>query len=131
MNKKNRLYLDQVRTSFSNCSKSNQNKASAFTLIIGILLMIPIICLAINFYMQLITVKVVFYLSVIVLIIIVHLLCSLVIPIYFISLNVICNLNISISFFKLFLAYLFDLYTWIIHLVLGIIFIIIICVFIG
>lgn len=131
MIKENRLYLDKIVNDLKKCSKKDKIKATLFTITIGLLLCTPIICLAVNFYMQLVTIKIAFYTSIAVLVVIFHILSSVVTSIYYLSLGIISNYEIEIKYSKLFLAYLYDFVTLIVFIILGVIFGIIVNYFIN
>ncbi len=120
MIKENKLYLNEIATELKKCNKKDKVKASLFTTLMGLIIIVPVLCLAINFYMQLVTVKTAFFISIAVLIIIVHLFSSIISPIYYITLGILSKTNEEIKYKKLFIAYLFDYKTLIILIILGI-----------
>ena len=81
--KEYQLYFDEIINSSKNESKSNKFKAFLFTTFIAILVVTPIVCIFLNFYMQFLANKYAHFTSYIIIGVLLH-----------IFISVICTINI-------------------------------------
>ena len=109
-----REYKDYLKTNlelFGNVSKKSKSVALIFTTIVGLLCVCPIVCILVNLFMQFLGIKLVVISLIVLCGISFHLLLSLMCPIYYIALNELNkDLNIEISYKKLFIVSICDLF---------------------
>lgn len=109
-----REYKDYLKTNielFSTVSKKSKILAFIFTIVVGLLCACPIVCLLVNLFMQYLGLKVVIVSLIALCGVLFHLMISLMFPIYYISLNELNReLNREISYKKLFIVSICDLF---------------------
>ncbi len=104
-------YLKNLIDVFSTVSKKSKRIAFIFTIIVGLLCVCPIVCVIINFLMQYLGIKLVVVLLLFLCGALLHLLISLMYPIYFVSLSELNkDLDIDVSYKKLFFVSICDLF---------------------
>lgn len=104
-------YLKNLIDIFSTVSKKIKRIAFIFTIIIGLLCACPIVCVIINLFMQFLGIKLIIVSLIVLCGILFHLLISLMYPIYYVSLcELNKDLNIDVSYKKLFVVSICDLF---------------------
>lgn len=106
-----REYSNSIVDSFSKVAKKNKVIAFIFTIIIGIIFACPIVCILINLFIQFLGVKFVVIGLITFCGILLHLLISSLYPVYYISLNALdTNIDVELSYKKLFVVSILDLF---------------------
>ena len=103
-------YFDKVSIMLGTARKIDKNKSLIFSILVGLLLIIPFTCLFINLFMQVLGIKYVIFSLIFICGIIVLLIVSLVNALYYIALNELIG-NEKISFKKIFIAGITELFT--------------------
>ena len=122
-------YFNHIVESFESTSKKNKLFSTLFVILVGLLCLTPFVCVFINLYMQFLGIKVIMAICLISCGIIVHLLLSLLYPVYYLCLNELNNdENISnkLSYKRLFIALVTDLFMIIFITIIVIVLIIIV-----
>ena len=104
-------YFNDIVESFSGISKKKKLIATIFVILVGLLCFIPLVCIYINVFMQFLGIKWLIILSIISCGVILHILLSVMYPIYFIALNELnkdtCYID-NMSYKKLFIVLITD-----------------------
>ena len=104
-------YLKNLIDTFSTVSKKSKRIAFIFTIIVGLLCACPIVFLIINLFMQFLGIKVLIISLIALCGVLFHLLISLMYPMYYVALNELNkDLNIKVSYKKLFVVSICDLF---------------------
>lgn len=104
-------YLKNIIDVFSTVFKKSKSIAFIFTIIVGLLCASPIVCVIINLFMQCLGIKLVVISLIVLCGVLFHLIISLMAPIYYVSLNELNkDLNINVSYKKLFIVSISDLF---------------------
>ncbi len=122
-------YFNHIIESFESASKKNKLFSALFVILVGLLCLIPFVCIFINLYMQFLGIKVAMAFCIAICGIIVHLLLSLLYPVYYLCLNELCkdeNVSNKLSYKRLFIALVSDLFMIIFITVIVIVLIIIV-----
>jgi hypothetical protein len=107
--KEYQLYFDEIINSSKNESKSNKLKAFLFTAFIALLIVTPIVCIFLNFYMQFLANKYAHFTSYIIIGVLLHLFISVIVPLYYYCLNILTNKEEHISYMKMFIVHITDI----------------------
>ena len=119
-------YFDKVSIMLGTAKKIDKNKSLIFSILVGLLLIIPFTCLFINLFMQVLGIKYIIFSLIFICGIIILLIVSLVNALYYVVLNELIG-NEKISFIKMFIAGITELFT----IILIAIFIVIISIFVN
>ena len=119
-------YFDKVSIMLGTAQKIDKNKSLIFSILVGLLLIIPFTCLFINLFMQVLGIKYIIFSLIFICGIIILLIVSLVNALYYVALNELIG-NEKISFKKMFIAGITELFT----IILIAIFIVIISIFVN
>jgi hypothetical protein len=119
-------YFDKVSIMLGAAKKIDKNKSLIFSILVGLLLIIPFTCLFINLFMQVLGIKYIIFSLIFICGIIVLLIVSLVNALYYVVLNELIG-NEKISFKKMFIAGITELFT----IILIAIFIVLISIFVN
>lgn len=119
-------YFDKVSIMLGTAKKIDKNKSLIFSILVGLLLIIPFTCLFINLFMQVLGIKYIIFSLIFICGIIILLIVSLVNALYYVALNELIG-NEKISFKKMFIAGITELFT----IILIAIFIVIISIFVN
>ena len=119
-------YFDKVSIMLGTAKKIDKNKSLIFSILVGLLLIIPFTCLFINLFMQVLGIKYIIFSLIFICGIIVLLIVSLVNALYYVVLNELIG-NEKISFKKMFIAGITELFT----IILIALFIVIISIFVN
>lgn len=119
-------YFDKVSIMLGAAKKIDKNKSLIFSILVGLLLIIPFTCLFINLFMQVLGIKYIIFSLIFICGIIILLIVSLVNALYYVALNELIG-NEKISFKKMFIAGITELFT----IILIAIFIVIISIFVN
>ena len=119
-------YFDKVSIMLGTAKKIDKNKSLIFSILVGLLLIIPFTCLFINLFMQVLGIKYIIFSLIFICGIIILLIVSLVNALYYVALNELIG-NEKISFKKMFIAGITELFT----IILIALFIVIISIFVN
>ena len=119
-------YFDKVSIMLGTAKKIDKNKSLIFSILVGLLLIIPFTCLFINLFMQVLGIKYIIFSLIFICGIIILLIVSLVNALYYVALNELIG-NEKISFKKMFIAGITELFT----IILIAIFIVLISIFVN
>ena len=119
-------YFDKVSIMLGTAKKIDKSKSLIFSILVGLLLIIPFTCLFINLFMQVLGIKYIIFSLIFICGIIVLLIVSLVNALYYVVLNELIG-NEKISFKKMFIAGITELFT----IILIALFIVIISIFVN
>lgn len=109
MIKEAKLYLDKIMEQFEQSNKKLKLKAFVFTLFVTLIVVLPIILIAVNYFMQYLGVKLFFIIGVLGCGILLYLTIALANSFYYIALNTLINEE-KINFRKIFIANICDIF---------------------
>lgn len=109
MIKEAKLYFDKIMEQFEQSNKKLKLKAFVFTLFVTLIVVVPIILIAVNYFMQYLGVKLFFIIGVLVCGILLYLTIALANSFYYIALNTLINEE-KINFRKIFIANMCDIF---------------------
>lgn len=109
MIKEAKLYFDKIMEQFEQSNKKLKLKAFVFTLFVTLIVVLPIILIAVNYFMQYLGVKLFFIIGVLVCGILLYLTIALANSFYYIALNTLINEE-KINFRKIFIANMCDIF---------------------
>lgn len=109
MIKEAKLYFDKIMEQFEQSNKKLKLKAFVFTLFVTLIVVLPIILIAVNYFMQYLGVKLFFIFGVLVCGILLYLTIALANSFYYIALNTLINEE-KINFRKIFIANMCDIF---------------------
>lgn len=109
MIKEAKLYFDKIMEQFEQSNKKLKLKAFVFTLFVTLIVVLPIILIAVNYFMQYLGVKLFFIIGVLVCGILLYLTIALANSFYYIALNTLINEE-KLNFRKIFIANMCDIF---------------------
>ena len=107
MIKQAKVYFDEIINQFIDCSRKLKLKAFIFTLFVTLICVLPIILVAVNYFMQYLSVKLFFIIGVLVCGILLNLVIAFANSFYYIALNTLINEE-KLNFKKIFIANICD-----------------------